>query len=141
MAPPSQGSEPPANPGRFSLVADLVLQNGRFHVIETADASGDLNMIRKAVSDIAVSALVLERARMLFGDNCTVSRLVYVASPALEKVARPSLDAAEHQGVELINWASEMERATFLEAVASMATAVGNEKRPAIVSQTRDMFH
>jgi hypothetical protein len=78
------------------LVADLVLKNGAYHVIETVDASGFEDSLRKAITDIGVAALVLERARMKFGDAETKARLVYSASSALENVAKPSLDAAAH---------------------------------------------
>jgi hypothetical protein len=59
--------------------------------------------LRKAISEIGVAALVLERARMKFGDDQTHAKLVYSASLLLEKIARPSLDAAAHQGTQLIN--------------------------------------
>jgi hypothetical protein len=72
------------------LVADFALKNGAMHIIETVDASGDESSPRRAVSEIAVSGLVLERARMTYGVQ-TVTRIVYSASPALEKVAAPSL--------------------------------------------------
>ncbi len=83
------------------LVADLALKNGSMHFVETVDASGDAESPRKALGDIGISALVLERARMKFGDKNTTTRLVYNASPSLEKIARPSLEAAEHQGSTL----------------------------------------
>jgi Protein of unknown function (DUF3037) len=103
------------------LTADLVLKNGAFHVVETVDASGDESTFRKAISDIGVAALVLERARMKFGDK-TSARLVYEASSSLERVAKPSLEAAAHQGAELVNWASTSDRSRFVHLLSSLAT-------------------
>lgn len=104
------------------LEADLLLKNGAMHVIETVDASEDHTSARKIVSDIAVSALVLEQARMTFGRASTSARLVYDASPALERVTTPSLEAAAHQGAELVNWASDDDRRKLLVSLASLAT-------------------
>ncbi|CAO4142261.1 DUF3037 domain-containing protein [Methylorubrum thiocyanatum] len=106
------------------LVADLVLRNGAMHVVETVDASADDTSIRRAVADIAVSALVLERARMKFGNDATRSRLVYYASSSIEQLARPSLDAAEHQGAEIINWASAAQREQFIHSLAALADPI-----------------
>jgi hypothetical protein len=111
------------------LVADLVLRNGAMHVVETVDASSDEVSFKKAVSDIAVAALVLERARMKFGEKRTRARLVYNASAALEKAAQPSLDAAAHQGAELINWASTDERLRFVHSLSSLATPLQRNRR------------
>lgn len=125
------------------LTADLVLKNGIYHVIETVDASGDEHSFRKAISDIAVSALVLERARMKFGETQTASRVVYKASGALERVARPSLDAAAHQGSELVNWESLEERRKLLMTLVSLATPLEDKKkrkRP-LISSGGDLFH
>jgi hypothetical protein len=116
------------------LVADMVLRNGAYHIVETVDASGDEHSFRKTVTDIAVSALVLERARMHFGDNSTKGRLVYTASSVLERVARPSLDAAQNQGAELINWESASDRNSFIHELCSMATPVENKKKKMFVS-------
>jgi hypothetical protein len=106
------------------LVADLVLQNGALHVVETVDASGDEGSLRKAISEVGIAALVLERARMKFGDDNVKARLVYSASASLERVARPSFDAAAHQGAELVNWASADERNKFIHSMAMLATPV-----------------
>lgn len=103
------------------LIADLVLQNGAMHVIETVDASGDEDSLRKTVGEIGIAALVLEQARMKFGSD-TKARLVYNASIALEQVARPSLEAAAHQGAELVNWANAEERERFVHSISSLAT-------------------
>jgi len=106
------------------LVADLVLKNGAMHVVETVDASGDESSLRKAIGEIGTAALVLERARMKFGERETKSRLVYVASPTLERIARPSLEAAENQGAEIVNWSSSDERTKFIHSLASLATPI-----------------
>jgi hypothetical protein len=111
------------------LVADLALKNGAMHVIETVDASGGEEALKRAVSEIGVSALVLETARIKFGEKKTTTRLVYSASPALERVALPSLTAAEHQGAELINWASDNDRVAFLDSLADLATPVPTKRR------------
>jgi hypothetical protein len=104
------------------LVADLVLQNGEMHVVETIDVSDDHGSFQRAVGYIGVAALVLERARMEFGQDKTAARLVYSASASMEKAALPSLKAAEHQGAILTNWASADERREFVHALASLAT-------------------
>lgn len=110
------------------LVADLVLRNGSYHVIETVDASGDEQAFRKAIAEIAVSALVLERARMRFGNELTKGRLVYFASSALENIAKPSLEAAAHQGAELVNWASEQDRMRFVHTLSILATPIETKR-------------
>ncbi|WP_247494594.1 DUF3037 domain-containing protein [Bradyrhizobium sp. 164] len=110
------------------LTADLVLKNGAYHVVETVDASGDESTFRKAVSEIGVAALVLERARMKFGEG-TSARLVYEASASLERVAMPSLEAAAHQGAELVNWASVADRSKFVHHLASLATPVETKRK------------
>jgi hypothetical protein len=115
------------------LIADLVLRNGAYHIIETVDASGDEHSRRKAVVDVALSALVLERARMKFGEQSTRARLVYMASAALEHIAQPSLEAAEHQGAELINWASADDRNRFIHSLASLATPIQKKHKVRLV--------
>jgi len=104
------------------LDADFILKNGAMHVIETVDASDDQFSARKVVGDIAISALVLEQARMTFGEATTSSRLVYDATSALERIATPSLEAAAHQGTALINWASADDRRRLLVELSSLAT-------------------
>jgi hypothetical protein len=106
------------------LVADLVLQNGAMHIVETVDASGSDESARKAVSEVGIAALVLERARMKYGKAQTNGRLVYSASPALEHVARPSLEAAENQGAQLVNWDSADDRAKFVQSLSMLATPI-----------------
>lgn len=124
------------------LVADLVLQNGAYHVVETVDASGNEHAFRRAVSEIAVSALVLERARMRFGEDVTKARLVFTASTVLERVARPALDAAEHQGTELINWESRDDRERFIHSLSSLAIPIEAKRKARFVSPSGgDLFH
>lgn len=103
------------------LSADFVLKNGAMHVMETVDASGDEVAPRRIVSDIAVSALVLEQSRMTFGENATTTRIVYEASAAAERVAMPSLSAAAHQGADIINWASQDDRNRLLVTLSALA--------------------
>jgi hypothetical protein len=110
------------------LQADFLLKNGAMHVVETVDASDEHTSARKIVSDIAVSALVLEQARMTFGEKSTFARLVYDASPSLEKIATPSLEAAAHQGATLVNWASGDDRQRLLVELASLATPIETKK-------------
>ena len=109
------------------LVADLALKNGVMHVIETVDATNSAEPLRKAVSDIAVASLVLERARMKFSNSKT--RLVYSASSSLAREAEPALEAAANQGVELVNWASAQERETFLATLADLATPFPSKRK------------
>lgn len=111
------------------LVADLVLRNGSYHVVETIDASGDGESLRRAIGDIGIAALVLERARMKFGEENTKARLVYSASASLERVALPALQAAAHQGAELTNWANADERTKFVSSLSSLATPIENKRR------------
>jgi hypothetical protein len=101
--------------------ADLVLKNGAMHVIETVDASNPDSALKKIVSDIAVSALTIEQARILFGENDTKGRLVYHASSGTETAATPALEAAAHQGIELINWASDDDKNKFINTISSLA--------------------
>lgn len=103
------------------LRADLVLKNGKYHVVETVDISVGGEFTRKVIADIGVSSLVLERARMKFGAKQTNSLLVYSASPALEKVISPSLAAVEHQNAQLVNWESEKDRRAFIGNLSSLA--------------------
>jgi hypothetical protein len=106
------------------LVADLALKNGVMHIVETVDVSSEAATPRKAVSDIAVSALVLEQARINFGNHGTRTKLVYSAMPAIEAAAQTCLDAAEHQGAELINWASTSDQIKLVGTLAGLATPI-----------------
>ncbi len=103
------------------LAADFVLKNGAMHVIETVDVASENTTLRKAVTDIAISALVLEQARMTFGEKDTRSRIIYDATAVMEKLAAPSLQAAAHQGAILINWASHDDRRKFIVEMSSLA--------------------
>jgi hypothetical protein len=111
------------------LVADLVLKNGAMHIVETVDASTDGETARRALGAIGISALVLERARMKYPDKSTTTRLVYSASSNLEKVAMPSLEAAQHQGASLVNWASADDRNRFVNSLAGLADPVSRKGR------------
>jgi hypothetical protein len=78
----------------------MVLQNGSFHVVETVDATGDESSFRKTITEIAMSALILERARMKFGEpqiqNWFTLRLV-----SLRKLhVRP----LTQQSIKELNW-------------------------------------
>ena len=106
------------------LVADLVLKNGRMHVFETVDISANSVSPRKAVSDIAVSALVLEQARIKYGERETKGKLIYEASTLVERAAKTCLDAAAHQGAELINWASTNDKIKLISSITSLATPI-----------------
>lgn len=124
------------------LSADFVLKNGAMHVFETVDASSEEVSLRKVVADIAVSALVLEQARMTFGEDNTKSRLIYDASSNAEQHATPSLLAAQHQGAELINWASADDRRSFLVNLATLAEPVPTKAqvRAAVHASTKHRF-
>lgn len=111
------------------LVADFVLRNGAMHVVETVDVGGDASSGRRTISEIGIAALVLERARMKFGERNTNSQLVYNATASAERIAEPSLAAAAHQGATLINWASADDRVRFVHSLASLATPI-ERKRP-----------
>jgi hypothetical protein len=91
------------------------------HIIETVDASKPDSSLRKIISDIAVSALTIEQARIVFGSEETNGKLVYQASSATEIAATPALEAAEHQGIELINWASRDAQIKFITTISSLA--------------------
>lgn len=106
------------------LVADLALKNGAIHIVETVDVSVEATTVRKAVADIAVSALVLEQARINFGEQGAKTRLVYNAQPTIESAAQSCLDAAAHQGAELINWASTGDQIKLITTLTSLATPV-----------------
>jgi hypothetical protein len=124
------------------LVADLVLRNGTCQVVETVDATNTDTPVRKIVADIAVSALTLERARMMFGEEGTRSKLVFAASAAVEKVAWPSLDAAHHQGAEIINWSSDAERQRFLASLIEAAEPIeGKRGRRFVQPPEGGLFH
>ncbi len=113
------------------LYADLVLKNGTMHVVETVDASSDDASLRKVITEIAVSALVLEQARIVFGEDNTSPQIVYHASASVEKAAMPSLRAAAHRGTELVNWASREDQLRFLTRLSSLAVPLEKQGKPA----------
>ena len=102
------------------LDADLLLKNGAMHVVQTVDASSDEASITRARNEIAVSALVFEHARMTYVEP-TKARLIYRASSSNERHLSPSLQAAEHQGAELINWESRDCRTRLIVELSSLA--------------------
>ena len=125
------------------LVADFVLKNGAMHVIETVDASAEASNVIKAIKDIALSALTIEQARMTYGDGATVGRLVYQASSEMEALASSALLAAEHQRIELINWASGDDQRRLLTTVSTLAIPVPRKKRgvPPVNASTQHRFN
>lgn len=114
------------------LAADFALKNGAMHFIETVDVSSEDASIRRVVSDVAVSALVLEQARIAYGESNTRTRLVYEANATVEKSASACLDAAAHQGAELYNWSSTADQfklISTLDGLAIPAETAGERKR------------
>lgn len=110
------------------LAADLVLKNGAMHIIETVDATNPDVALRKIISDIAVSALTIEQARIVFGAAETNGRIVYSASSTAESAATPALEAAAHQGIELINWASDSDKIKFVHSISALAVPFEKKK-------------
>lgn len=108
--------------------ADFVLKNGALHVVESVDASSTEISLQRCLYEIAMSTLTFEHARIGFGNNAVKPRLVYQASAALEKALKPSLYAAEHQGAELINWASDEARVSFVENFAALAESTDSRR-------------
>lgn len=116
------------------LTADLALKNGVMHILETVDATGEEQTIKNVVSQIGVSALVLERAKMNFGKD-TARRLVYMASASMERIAWPSIEAAHHQGVIITNWASAEDRQKLVNGLSSLASPrASKDKKRTIVT-------
>ena len=109
------------------LSADFLLKNGAMHVIETVDASSDASL-RRSVSDVAVSALVFEQARITFGESVTSSKLIYKATSDRESALSPALHAAEHQGAKLVNWESRDDRLRFIVEMSSLAEPIPDKK-------------
>jgi hypothetical protein len=107
------------------LVADMALKNGAMHIVETVNAIGDEQSIRKVIGEIGVAALVLERSRMKFG-IATKAKLVYDASVEIENFGMAALQAAENQGAELVNWASADDRRSFIHVMSSFATRIND---------------
>jgi hypothetical protein len=113
------------------LVADFVLKNGAMHVIETVDACSESATGIRAVKDVALSALTIEQARISYGEEQTVGRLIYSASSQAESLLTSALQAAEHQKIELINWASGDDRRRLLTTIASLADPLPKKGRKA----------
>jgi hypothetical protein len=111
------------------LTADLALKNGAMHIVETVNAARDEDSVRRAIGDIGVSALVLERARMKFGHHQTNAKLVYEASATVENHAHAALEVAESQGAHLVNWASAEQRIGFIHSLSSLATPIETRTR------------
>ncbi len=105
------------------LIADFVLKNGAMHVIETVDASNEASSPIRAVKDIALSALTIEQAKISFGDQ-TRGRLVYNATSETEALATSALQAAEHQGIELVNWASGDDQRKLITTISALASPI-----------------
>jgi len=62
-------------------------------------------------------------------------------SSSLEKIARPSLDAAARQGAQLINWASADERNKFVHSLTSLATPFEKNKKPVIFASRQQALN
>ncbi|PVE58086.1 hypothetical protein DC429_08280 [Arthrobacter sp. TPD3018] len=103
------------------LSADFALKNGHLHLIKTVDAFAETSPIRRVIQDIAVSSLVLEAARVSFGRDNVKGRIIYSANSRSEMFAMPSLETAAHQGAELINWASAVDRRAFIDRLSDLA--------------------
>ncbi|QCI93789.1 DUF3037 domain-containing protein [Novosphingobium sp. EMRT-2] len=116
------------------LSADFVLKNGAMHVIETVDASSEDISLKKVIANIAVSALVLEQARMIFGSIETKGRLVYNTSSSMEKLTIPSLEAVAHQGADLINWSSLDDRNRLITDLSKLAEPLPTKREEKFVS-------
>lgn len=125
------------------LIADFVLRNGAMHVIETVDASGEASSGIRAIKDIALSALTIEQARITYGDNATIGRLVYQASAETEAMASSALLAAEHQRIELINWASGDDQRKLLTTVNTLAIPIPRKRGglPPLNASTQHKFN
>ena len=125
------------------LVADLVLQNGQYHVLETVDVSREEESLRRAIGEIGASALTLESSRLRFGTDNTNGRLVYSASSMIERQAKGALDAVQHQGYELINWASQDARAKLISTIMQLATPLPSRRtsRRVATDGMQSFFH
>ena len=79
---------------------------------------------------------------MSYGENSTHARLVYDATSSVEKYALPSLLAAQHQGTELVNWASADDRRSFLVQLSTLAEPLPRktESRGSIHASTQHKF-
>ncbi|MEO0441254.1 MAG: hypothetical protein AAF067_10290, partial [Pseudomonadota bacterium] len=102
---------------------DLVLRNGSYHILETVDVVQESISTKKVFSEIGFTTIVFEQAKMVFGSDQIVPRLIYQASANLESLAAPALAAVEHQGIELINWESATDRNRLVEILANLASS------------------
>jgi hypothetical protein len=124
------------------LVADMVLKNGQYHIMQSVDVSSDEHSARRVLAEIGISALVIERAKMKFGDQVIRGRLVYAANAKIERIATPALDAVEHQGAELINWNSAKDRSSFIQAIVDVSIPSGTRSRRRFASGEKGgLFH
>ncbi|MBO9602100.1 MAG: DUF3037 domain-containing protein [Novosphingobium sp.] len=110
------------------IVADFVLQNGAMHVVESVDASTETATVQRSLYEIAMSTLTFEHARINFENRHVKPRLIYNSSLEIEKALAPSLYAAQHQGAEIVNWASEKDRMQFLATFSSLADSTDEQK-------------
>ncbi len=111
------------------LVADFVLKNGAMHIIETVDAASENSSAVTIMKNIGLAALTIEQARINYGEDDTRGRLVYQACPQTEMLATPGLLAAEHQGIELVNWSSLDDQRRLREVISSLAHALPRKSK------------
>jgi hypothetical protein len=132
LARPSEGLECHRviyrHPLAQGVIADFVLQNGAMHVVESVDASSENISLQRCLYEIAMSTLTFEHARINWEKISVKPRLIYSASHELEKALSPSLYAAQHQGAEIINWESDVERVKFLSTLASLADSTDQQE-------------
>lgn len=100
--------------------ADLLLRNGSYHVLETVDIIQDSATSDKVFKEVGKTTIVFENAKMIYGRDQTVPRLIYQASAELEDKAAPALAALNHQGIELVNWESQADRDRLVEILANL---------------------
>jgi hypothetical protein len=122
------------------LVADFVLKNGAMHVFETVDASSENTSVVTVAKNVGLAALTIEQARISFGEGVTVPRLIYQASAQTEALVTPALYAAQHQGVELVNWASGDDQRRLRTTVASLATPLPRKGQGPLNASTQHRF-
>lgn len=111
------------------LVADFVLKNGAMHIFETVDASSEHSSAISVAKNVGLAALTIEQAKISYSDSVTVARLIYQSNAQAEALIMPALHAAEHQGVELVNWASSDDQRKLRMTVASLAVPLPRRGR------------
>lgn len=111
------------------LIADFVLKNGAMHIFETVDASSENSSVLAIAKNVGLAAITIEQARICYGNSITVARLVYQTNAQTEALVAPALHAAEHQGVELVNWASTDDQIKLRTTVSSLATPLPRKQR------------